>query len=124
LDTSPGNANIIASVTAFNEEQNNALVLGVKNANIAFGSSQTAGSVEAYAGAKDAQTIGFAADLTVASVEATAKISVFGYGLKFGASVNVGGGAKAEIGMTTDITINAILGLTLSVQVVTPNAKQ
>ncbi len=120
LDTSPGNANLGVSVTAFVEEQTHRMAVGLGA--IGAGTSQTLGSAEAYAGLKEGESIGAAANLTVASLGANVQATLFSYGIRFGISFNVGVGAKAEVGMTTDITMNDIVGITLSVQVVTPNA--
>jgi hypothetical protein len=122
LDTRPGNFNLIASAKSFVEQQK--AVFGYSDAYAAFQTSQTLGASEAFIGIRDNMVVGAAANLTLASIAGSVQPTILGYGLKIGAAVNLGAGAKVEFGSTTDITINAILGITISVEAVGPNAKR
>ena len=121
VDTSPGNANLIASSTVFEEEQNHSVNVGPGT--LAVGSSQTAGSAEAFIGLKDGRSVGLGSTATVGSLEGNVQASLLGYGLKFYASANLGLGSELKLGSKSEFTFNAILGFTLGVETVTPSGK-
>jgi len=89
VDTSPGNFNFTTASTAFKEEQKDSLVVGPKEANLAFGSSQTFGYTNLNAGLKNGNSIGLGAITTGASFEWNGKATIMGYGIGVSATLNL-----------------------------------
>ena len=120
IDTTSGNANMTASIVALGAKQDDSIKLGP----VAFGSSQTFGSMEAFAGLKDGGVLGIGASYTALSLGGYIKPTLFGYGLKIGGSLDLGSAeASFKVSMKfAEVKLAAILGATLRLEVVTPNA--
>jgi RHS repeat-associated protein len=83
-----GNLNSIASFTLGKLEQTTPI--GFSFAKLTFGSSETVGEAEAFAGIKDGSTFGMGASATAVSLSTSLKATYLGYGVGVTASYDIG----------------------------------
>ena len=122
IDTSGGNVNFSGSSTTFREEQNDSIVLGVPDAKVALGSSQTLFRTEAFAGIKNGNTIGIGAGATALALEGKMKVTLFGYGIGINASLNLGT-AQAGLMLSTkmiEVKLGLLAGATIRLTAISP----